>query len=89
MRTLTKKEVKELKKRINEESIINVGYYYSIKQEITFDETMQAIQELNAQGIYLSKFNEVQQDNIVLTEIIRDMNYQEFKRRISKHIIGI
>lgn len=48
----TKKEIKAIKKDITENGIYNRGFYWSIKDEITFDDIMEVLDALRSDLIY-------------------------------------
>ena len=63
------------------------GYICRIKENFTYDEIVLALCELEAQGLRLSNLEEWEQDAVLLTELIRQQNYQEFKSRSLPYIM--
>ena len=45
----TKKEIKAIKKDITENGIYSRGFYWSIKDEITFDDIMEVLDTLKSE----------------------------------------
>lgn len=82
---LTQKEIKQIKKDIAEYGILEQGYYCTIKNIFNFDDILQAIKELNENGYNFSNLEEYQ-DEILLTELINKMSYQDFKNKALSHI---
>lgn len=64
----TKKEIKAIKKDITENGIYNRGFYWSIKDEITFDDIMEVLDANNVKiyNLGLTKEQEEKAYNIIL-----------------------
>lgn len=84
---MTQKEAKKIKRKISEDGILMTGYICRIKENFTYDEIVLALCELEAQGLRLSNLEEWEQDAVLLTELIRQQNYQEFKSRSLPYIM--
>lgn len=82
----TKKEIKAIKKDITENGIYNRGFYWSIKDEITFDDIMEVLDTLKNEGIEISQIDGSNLDRFIVYEILRHSSYQEFKNRYFKYI---
>ncbi len=75
----TKKEIKKLKKEICNVSAINIGYYTSILEKIPSYALIGAIKKIDAANL-TDKQNDKNIENILITESVREMNYQHFKK---------
>lgn len=87
---MTQREIKKIKRSIAENGAREQGYYCSIKNEFSFDEMMSAITELMEQGLYPIDFlnlKEAEQDDILITELIRQQSYQDFKNKSLEYIM--
>ena len=84
----TKKEIKTIKKNIVENGVEFYGFYYSIKKVLQYDEIIEAVVELNNNGIDLLKLSETEQDDVIVYEVLKQSNYQDFKNRFLDYIIG-
>lgn len=82
----TKKEIKAIKKDITENGIYNRGFYWSIKDVITFDNIMEVLDTLRNEGIEISQVNSCDLDTYIIREILRHSSYQDFKNRFFKYI---
>lgn len=81
MSTLTKREIKALKRCIKENGVINIGYWYELEKIIIFNDVQIALENCDyLLEVYNNEKSEVYKRNIILTEIINWMNYQEFKK---------
>lgn len=83
----TKKEIKAIKKDITENGIYSRGFYWSIKDEITFDDIMEVLDTLKNEGIDISQIDGNDLDSFIVLEILRHSSYQDFKNRFFKYII--
>lgn len=72
----TKKQIKELKKRIVKESALNVGYNFTIFQKLPVYAITQALKEINTNDAIT---DDTKIQNIFITEAIKNTNYQDFK----------
>ena len=71
-----KKQIKALKKRIVNESALNVGYNFTIFQKLPVYAITQALKEISANDTIT---DESEIKNIFITEAIKNTNYQDFK----------
>lgn len=83
---MKQKEIKAIKKNICENGASYQGYYCSIKDIFSFDEIIEAVIELENMGIILDNFTEKEQDDYLITEIIKMQSYQEFKNKTLNYI---
>ena len=83
----TKKEIKAIKKDITENGIYNRGFYWSIKDKITFDDIIEVLDTLKNEGIDISQIDGNDLDSFIVLEILRHSSYQDFKNRFFKYII--
>ena len=81
-----KKEIKAIKKDITENGIYNRGFYWSIKDEITFDDIMEILDTLRNEGFNVSEIDGNDLDTFIVYEILSHSNYQDFKNRYFKYI---
>lgn len=82
---MNKKEYKALKKEIVRETAINVGYWNEVLNHLPFYAVQEAYE--NAQDYIFSVTNEAEKNNIIVTEAVKAMNYQDFKK-IAKYFFG-
>lgn len=82
----TKKEIKAIKKDITENGIYNRGFYWSIKDEITFDDIMEVLDTLRSEGLNVSEIDGNDLDTFIVYKILSRSSYQEFKNRYFKYI---
>lgn len=82
----TKKEIKAIKKDITENGIYNRGFYWSIKDEITFDDIMEVLDVLKNEGLEVSQVNSCDLDAFIIWQILTHSSYQDFKNRFFKYI---
>jgi len=61
-------------------------FYWSIKDEITFDDIMEVLDTLRNEGIEISQVNSYDLDTFIVYEILRRSSYQDFKNRFFKYI---
>lgn len=78
-RGVKKQTYKNLKREITEETAINVGYYPKVLGEINNDVLLETIKEIAING-WINKDTELHElSNMIVTESVRNMGYQEFK----------
>lgn|GEM_PF-6726793 len=82
----TKKEIKAIKKDITENGIYNRGFYWSIKDVITFDDIMEVLDTLRNEGIEISKIDGSDLDTFIIWQILTHSSYQDFKNRFFEYI---
>lgn len=78
MRILTQRQIKAKKRAITENTAINVGYYNSVFNYLPAYALLSAIKEF-AEVIGKTK-NDKDIENILITESVRNMNYQDFRK---------
>lgn len=83
---MTQKEIKTIKKNISNNGASYQGYWCSIKDIFSFDEIIEAVIELENMGIRLDDLTETEQDEYLITEIIKMQSYQEFKNKTLNYI---
>lgn len=77
MRAITQKQIKAKKKAIVENTAINIGYAQAVFYEIPAYAMIKAIKE-NTEIIKPNQ-KDIEVENILITESIKNMNYQDFK----------
>lgn len=83
-RAMTKKEIKNFKKEIVEETATSNGWWNEIFSEIALINhrlMFEKIKEANEIGIIYNEKN-FNFENFVITEFVREMGYQDFKKLI-------
>lgn len=75
----TKKQIKALKKDIVNNTAINVGYYDSLLNNLPAYAMLEAIKEITKNGLINKETKDSDIKNILITESIKNMNYQDFK----------
>ena len=73
----TKAQFKSLKKRITEETAVNVGYYTEILSQLPEYALFEAIRQ--SKDILKPNTHDAELRNIIVTESVKAMNYQDFK----------
>lgn len=76
---LSKREYKQLKREVIEETAIGVGYYNDIMNKIPEYALFDAIRELSEYGWIKENTDDATLRNMLVTEAIRKMGYQDFK----------
>lgn len=76
---LSKKEYKQLKREVSEETALGVGYYHGIMEKIPEYALFDAIRELTEYGWLKSNVDDATLRNMIVTESIKKMGYQDFK----------
>lgn len=74
---LTKKAYKAQKRQIVEKGCTNIGYSWALREAIDFDETVAAMHELSDENLLPKDYFE--REDMVLTTVIRQMNFKRFK----------
>lgn len=82
----TQKKLKKLKKDIVETSAINVGYRCSIVSALPDYSILEAVKEISTTGLVKAEMEEADVCNILITEAVKKMNFQDFKE-IAKYFI--
>ena len=78
-RGVNQRTYKELKKEIIEDTAINVGYYWEVINEIPNDVLINTIKELSTNGWITKDTSGQELRNMLVTESVKNMSYQEFK----------
>ena len=73
----TKAEFKALKRRISEETAVNVGYYTEVLTQLPEYALFEAIRKIK--NISAPLHDDEALRNIIVTESVKAMNYQDFK----------
>lgn len=76
---VNKRTYKELKKEIVRDTALNVGYYPKVINEINNDVLLDTIKEISLNGWITEKTKDIDLQNMIVTEAVRKMSYQEFK----------
>lgn len=76
---MNQKEIKRLKKRIVSESAINVGYYTNVLHSLPSYSIAQAVKNISTRNYVNNDMKEAEIINILVTEAVREINYQDFK----------
>ena len=78
-----KKTIKTKKKDIVINSALNVGYYKSVLHKIPMYAMIGAVKNIDVNNLTNNVKNETEIENILVTEIVRVINYQDFKNLIN------
>lgn len=78
-RGVKKKTYKDIKKEVVRDTALNVGYYPKVLTEINDEVLLDTIKEISLQGWIREDTNDVELRNMIVTESVRKMSYQEFK----------
>ena len=84
--THNKKEIKAIKKDLQENGCDSYYFSYDIKDVITMDDIIEVIREMQLNGVNISNFSNLEMENYIIFEILRLSNYQDFKNRFFKYI---
>ena len=79
MNTLPQKQFKRMKREVEEETALGVGYFEGILEHIPSYPLSEAVKELSLNGWITPKTAIVDVQNMLVTESIKRMNYQDFK----------
>lgn len=79
MNTLPQKQFKRMKREVEEETARGVGYFEGILEHITSYPLSEAVKELALTGWITPQTAIVDVQNMLVTESIKRMNYQDFK----------
>lgn len=83
---MIQKEIKAIKREIVEDGILSRGYSWNIRKVFCCSEIIEALITLQESGIRLANEPEAFQDNFLLTELIKNQNYQDFKNKTLQYI---
>ena len=75
----TQKQLKDLKKDIIANSAVNIGYHYSIMQKLPNYALIEAVKEISSARLISLETQEAEAQNIIVTEAIKAMNFQDSK----------
>lgn len=78
-RGVSKRTYKNLKKEIVEDTALNVGYYPGVLGEINNYLLMDVVKEISLNGWITENTSDVDLQNMIVTESVKKMSYQEFK----------
>lgn len=84
---MTKKQLKQLKKEIVENTAIECGFATAVMEKIPSYSLLEAVREITANGWQLNGLDDMSLNNILLTESVKAMNYQDFKE-IAPYFFG-
>ena len=79
MNTLPQKQFKRMKREVEEETALGVGYFEGILEHIPSYPLSEAVKELALTGWITPRTAIVDVQNMLVTESIKRMNYQDFK----------
>lgn len=78
-RGVNQKTYKDLKADISQNTAINIGYYWEVLNEIPGEVLIDTIKEIALNGWINNNTSEQELRNMLVTESVKNMNYQEFK----------
>lgn len=78
-RGVNQKTYKDLKADISQNTAINVGYYWEVLNEIPGEVLIDTIKEIALNGWINNNTSEQELRNMLVTESVKNMSYQEFK----------
>lgn len=78
-RGVNQKTYKDLKADISQNTAINVGYYWEVLNEIPGEVLIDTIKEIAVNGWINNNTSEQELRNMLITESVKNMSYQEFK----------
>lgn len=78
--TLNQKQLKRLKKEVEEYSAFEIGYFNGILSAIPPYALIEAIRELSSNGWVGGKTEDTELQNMLVTEAIKALNYEDFKQ---------
>lgn len=78
-RGVNQKTYKDLKADISQNTAINIGYYWEVLNEIPGEVLIDTIKEIAVNGWINNNTSEQELRNMLITESIKNMSYQEFK----------
>lgn len=77
--TLTQQQFKDLKQEVVDQSALGVGYFENILEAIPTYALLDAIRDLGDNGWIKATMSDGELLNLLVSESIRSMNYQDFK----------
>ena len=78
-RGVNQKTYKDLKADISQNTEINIGYYWEVLNEIPGEVLIDTIKEIALNGWINNNTSEQELRNMLITESVKNMSYQEFK----------
>ena len=78
-RGVNQKTYKDLKADISQNTAINIGYYWGVLNEIPGEVLIDTIKEIAVNGWINNNTSEQELRNMLITESVKNMSYQEFK----------
>lgn len=78
-RGVNQKAYKDLKADISQNTAINIGYYWEVLNEIPGEVLIDTIKEIALNGWINNNTSEQELRNMLITESVKNMSYQEFK----------
>lgn len=78
-RGVDQKTYKDLKADISQNTAINIGYYWEVLNEIPGEVLIDTIKEIALNGWINNNTSEQELRNMLITESVKNMSYQEFK----------
>lgn len=78
-RGVNQKTYKDLKADISQNTAINIGYYWEVLNEIPGEVLINTIKEIALNGWINNNTSEQELRNMLITESVKNMSYQEFK----------
>ena len=79
MNTLPQKQFKRMKREVEEETARGIGYFEGILEHIPSYPLSEAVKELALSGLITPHTDVIDVQNMIVTESIKWMNYQDFK----------
>lgn len=86
-RGVNQKTYKDLKVDISQNTAINIGYYWEVLNEIPGEVLIDTIKEIALNGWINNNTSEQELRNMLITESVKNMSYQEFKD-IARYFFG-
>lgn len=78
-RGVNKRTYKNLKKEIVEDTALNVGYYPKVINKINYEILLETFKEISLNGWINENTDTQELANMLVTESVKNMGYQEFK----------
>lgn len=78
-RGVNQRTYKDLKADISQHTAINIGYYWEVLNEIPGEVLIDTIKEIAVNGWINNNTSEQELRNMLITESVKNMSYQEFK----------
>lgn len=78
-RGVNQRTYKDLKADISQNTAINIGYYWEVLNEIPGEVLIDTIKEIALNGWINNNTSEQELRNMLITESVKNMSYQEFK----------